>query len=175
MKKPLLEMAVDLSRVGTYSGVLAPVEAYFHGMRLHIEIETAERDDEQLAELFEGVGGTATITDGEGTVICGLTVAEDRLVCYPVRLESDARAWATFLERVPEYAGEGSVLMVAIDRPAEGLAGVNQKVIVRYDLCGLESLGLLIVSVLGVAAAAAGVTLGALVAAPFVRRKRTDR
>ncbi|MBE0536381.1 MAG: hypothetical protein IH624_11990, partial [Phycisphaerae bacterium] len=152
MSRPLVEMAVDLSQAGTYSAVLGPVERYFHGIGLHIEIETAERDGGQLAKLFEGIGGTATITDGDGEVVCKLAVAAEGLACYATRREAGARAWAMFLERVPQYEAGHSTLTLEIDRPAGGLAGVRQMFVAKYNLCGLESSLSLIAAVVGVVA-----------------------
>ncbi len=173
MKEPLVQMPIDLSRPNKYSIALPPVREYFHGLVLLIQLQTAEKDESQLEQLVEGIGGVAIITEANDKVIHEFTVTEDRLMCYPSRRASEELAYISFLERIPEYASENSQLIIEIDQEAKKLDGIEQTLIVKYNLCGLESLTLLIVSGVGVVSTLIGLGIGILTIVSFRRKKKT--
>ena len=160
MKKPLVQMPIDISKPITVSKELPPVREYFHGLGLWIELKTTEKDESVLGTLVEGIGGVVSITEADDEVIHRFTIKEDDLICYPSRQGVDKSAYIAFLERIPEFASNSSQLTIQIDQEAKKLNGVEQTLIVKYNLCGLESLNLMIVSGVGIISTLAGLGVG---------------
>jgi hypothetical protein len=152
-----MELAVDLSEPGEYAAPYHQTCAVAHGAVLALHLDPALPGDVEVNALLKPLTGQIRFTDIAGqemdtTQIDGqyvLHLTEDRHV---IEL-----GWLSL--RVPD--GE-YMAHVRAERGVAGLAGYQQTLFVRYHLCGMESLPVLIS---GVMAGAAGFV--ALILAAF--------
>ena len=123
MQKPLLEIPVDFSEPFELEAVLGPVEKYFHGLAIRIELMTTEDDDTALEALFAGLSGRASVTASDGSVIDAFSFEGGDVYVYGS--ETDQSTTVSFIYQFREYADDGSVFHLNIDQGAAGLKGID--------------------------------------------------
>lgn len=173
MKKPLAEVTVDFSKNNGCDLLLPPVREYFHGLGLWIEIKTNEKQEKAIEQFVNGLSGSVTVF-ADKDFMCKFDFSDEDFYCYPAHSslrDSENFAYIMFIESIPEYAAESSQIKITIDQPAGGLQLIEQKLLVKYKLCGCESMGVIFAYVFGAIAILIGLGIGIPLSMSLISRK----
>ena len=145
--KPI-DIPVDFSRPGTFSGPFHQtcMSAHSESICLEIPIEVRERlvgDEPSESEGFAALRFVCVLTNAEGEM-----VGEDQFEGRLSGLTRPVEGAIVLMRFVPFKTGEYT-LDVEVTQGQPELAGVEQRLIARYDLCGLELLPTYISVVIG--------------------------
>lgn len=168
LEKPLMEMPIDLSVPGYYQKSLPPVRAYFHGLRLEANLEATEPNELVIEEFFNGLKGSAVISDPNGELIASMEV-NGGVYFYG---HEAGHLRVIFLENFREFESAESIFRLQVDSGASGLKGVRQTLSLHYNLCGCEQSARDISVMLGIVFSLVGLAIAIPVCLSFRRRKK---
>jgi len=126
------EFKIDLSIAGDHSGPLHQITQRPCKEIIGVRIES---DKPVTRDLLEGLRGTITIVSDK----------QEEVVTYPLHFHH-FNEWLTLPEKTLElfYSWPWSpghyTLRIHVDKPAPALKNIPQTVIVRYELCGIEGM-----------------------------------
>ncbi len=153
------EGAIDLSKIGTTRMAFRSTYPMAHGVGLFLMLPEQPRGQagEPAAECF-GLDGEFRISDHSGSTVWTGPI-EPRVGAPP---PGDPESWNTVapaidLASVDVFSRGDYTLTVDVRSPAAKLAGVAQRLVGRYELCGLEKLPAM---VYGAAAVVSGLLAG---------------
>lgn len=172
MKKPVLEMAVDFSVPGEFSGKLGQVNNYFHGLNIELEIKTPETDGNAIEGFMDGVAGDITVLVDSKEIVESYSFSADDFMFNQYTSATDGFANIRLINGIKEFSSEDSQLDIVIEKGASKLKGVSQRLIVKYDLCGMESLALIFSCVVGGLSLLISLAVGIPVARSIFRKKQ---
>jgi hypothetical protein len=156
-----VSVAVDFSRPGTIRApfkqayTLPDGEAFYLAMPFDIPVARA-------LELLRGLDGTITITDSEGNEILVKTIS-------PEAPETTAAGPILLADFVPFAKGDYTVT-IDITTGAPALAGTQQTLFAKYEMCGFEPMPVMLAAFLAILCAVPAVVLTAFLTVGFVRR-----
>ena len=147
-----VDIEVDLSRPGEYTGPFVQTCAMSHDQRLTLHLGEEVATAEEAAALLGGLDATFAVYRTDDTPVIELELMDlGRHQAYP----------AAYLEgqRFAPFAKGSYRFRLTVRQPAAALSGVRQQLTARYELCGLEGFALV---------AGAAATFGPLIAGVLV-------
>jgi hypothetical protein len=130
-----LRMTVDLSRVATYTGSLHQVASHTCKQVLAFDGGLNQADNATLQTFLNGLRGRLVIARPSGeTVLDRAFDSESFLATLSV---STNVPWMVGVPFSPFTQGD-YLVKLAVDHEAPSMAGKEQHLISRYELCGLE-------------------------------------
>ncbi len=156
MQQPLIQFPVDFSKPGEYKEGIPSVQNYFHGLGIDLEVHSSTALPEKSKNLLEGLAGQAILSKEDGESVGRIVLSKEEFVVYDERLQSPGEVCLRSLESFPEFTDENCVLTLTVMQGVPGLRDTKQTLSLRYNLCGMESLLVLMNSVFGVVLSLAG-------------------
>ena len=164
--KPI-DMAVDVSHPGHFSGEFRQTCQTSHGEAVCLEMPSNLLASASASNVLASLQFDCTIADAQGTQVVKSSFDGDRL--DGDRL-IDGAIPVVFI--APFKKGIYT-LTLTVSKGAPALAGVHQRLVARYELCGLEMMPASMATVMGVAAIViAGIIL--LVVLVITKLKRPE-
>ncbi len=183
MEKPLAQIPVDFSEPNEYLITLPTVKKYFHGLGLWIKFKTHETDENKLDKLIKGIRGHIIAKKPNNEIICDFPFTYRDLVCYVPEAEREKQIWNNqkkdflasilLVRNIPEYASNSSTIILKINHGTQKLKGIKQTLTVKYRLCGLDKLVVIISSIIGSVSTLAGLGIGVSVTVFWVRKRKS--
>jgi len=142
--KPI-DIAVDLSGPGEFSGEFRQTWRACHGQTINLHVPTNLSSQVSLSNLSDSLEFKCQITDSKGNV-----VVDDKLAGRPILQDGSDNNIIPLLYFRPFDLGTYMLTFTVISG-APQLAGVEQRLVCQYQPCGLELLPAFFCKVLGIA------------------------
>ena len=146
IEEKLIDLEVDLSQPGEFSGEFQQTWSICHRQAINLHVPSNLASQVSPSKLLTSLEFKCRITDSNGDV-----VADDKSAGHPIwqdRLDDDEIPLLYFH---PFDKGGTYTLTLTIIRGAPRLAGVPQRLVGRYQPCGIELLPAFFAIVIGIA------------------------
>ena len=167
MKKPVIEIPVDLSKSGRYEIQIPAIIRYLHFpgaiVVVKSDIDYISKDDAK--RLLEGLQGKVINTDENEEVLNEIIFTNDDIFYVPYLKDSSKKT----LFQIKNFSLESrkpSQLFFTITQGASKLKNAEQTFVIRYHTVGVRTRYTLIRLTVGVISAIIGLSLVTL---PFIR------
>jgi len=162
-----VDISVDLSTPGEYSGVFRQTCQSSHGEVISLHVDRDKMDTSlSVPEPLNPPAFRCEITDSAGSVI-----VSDEWVNMYVRDAVDEEGVVRLFDFHPFKKGDYTFTLT-VTEGAEEFAGVPQRVVASYSLCGLEGLPAALMQMLGVALLVIAGIIVVAVGVYTIRRRR---
>lgn len=157
-----VDLEVDLSVPGTFSAPLLQTCSVAHAEVF--ELLTPDSPVTPDADVLEGLQGALRVTDADGREVTAETFPPSREVLGP-------RTEGLLLFRILPFPAGGYTVSLDVTSGAPALAGMRQRLVARYELCGMERLPGTIAYAFSAGFGLVGIVLGVILLATGLRAR----
>ena len=137
------EFAVDLGQAGTYSGQFTHMSTPYFGLDIRLHVDPHFRSHDEAEKALQGLQATLRIGKEGSDASVSRTLSADSLRPGPwshtdLRTLPDGPYFYFLTDLGPRRTTRA---VVNVNEPAEGLADREQRLVMRYAICGVGAFG----------------------------------